>query len=224
MNEKNRVYPRRNFLSRTAVGAIGVAGLLTPGVFAEQLMQTPLQTEGPFYPNKMPLDTDNDLLIINDSITPAVGAVTYLSGRILDGRGEPVRNAVVEIWQVDNNAAYLHTGSDNYAKRDKNFQGFGRFLTGSTGEYSFRTIKPVVYPGRLAPHIHFAVKVKGQERFTTQCYVKGHPGNANDMVLKAVRDARARELIMVDFVPVKQSRLGELAARFDIVLGFTPQG
>lgn len=36
-------------------------------------------TEGPFYPDKMPLDTDNDLLIVNDSITPAVGEVTYVS-------------------------------------------------------------------------------------------------------------------------------------------------
>jgi protocatechuate 3,4-dioxygenase beta subunit len=182
-----------------------------------------MQTEGPFYPNKMPLDTDNDLLIINDSITPAVGAVTQLSGRILDRRGEPIRNAIVEIWQVDNNAAYLHTGSVNGDKRDKNFQGFGRFLTGSTGDYWFRTIKPIVYPGRLAPHIHVAVKVKGQERFTTQCYIKGHPGNETDMVLKAVRDAKARQLLMADFAPLKGSRLGELGARFDLVLGFTPQ-
>jgi protocatechuate 3,4-dioxygenase beta subunit len=170
----------------------------------------------------MPLDTDNDLLVINNSLTPAVGAITYLSGRILDRRGMPVRNAVVEIWQVDNNAAYLHTGSDNRDKRDANFQGFGRFLTGASGDYAFRTIKPVPYPGRLAPHIHFAVKVKGQEKFTTQCYVKGHPGNAGDMVLKALRDAKSRDLLMADFAPLKQSRIGELAARFDIVLGYTP--
>src|SRR5687767_10397285 len=104
MNEKNLLYTRRYFFGSVAAGALGTAAFLTPGVFAEQLMQTPSQTEGPFYPNKMPLDTDNDLLIINDSITPAVGAITYLSGRILDKRGEPIRNAVVEIWQVDNNA------------------------------------------------------------------------------------------------------------------------
>jgi protocatechuate 3,4-dioxygenase beta subunit len=224
MNEKNWLFTRRRFFGGISAAAIGTAAFLTPEVFAEQLMQTPAQTEGPFYPNKMPLDTDNDLLIINDSITPAVGAVTYLGGRILDKRGEPIRNAVVEIWQVDNNAAYLHTGSVNRDKRDVNFQGFGRCLTGSTGEYSFRTIKPVQYPGRLAPHIHFAVKVKGRDKFTTQCYIKGHPGNKNDLVLKDIRDAKARELVMVDFAPIKQSRIGELAARFDIVLGFTPEG
>lgn len=153
-----------------------------------------------------------------------MGAVTYLSGRILDRRGEPVRNAVVEIWQVDNNAAYLHTGNVNRDKRDANFQGFGRFLTGSTGEYYFRTIKPVLYPGRMAPHIHFAVKLKEQDKFTTQCYIKGHSGNERDSILNAIRDVKARESIIVDFSPIKESRIGELAARFDIVLGFTPEG
>lgn len=219
MNENN--FSRRTFLGSATLAAVGSAAFFTPGVFAEQLTQTPSQTEGPFYPDKMPLDTDNDLLIINDSITPAVGAVTHLSGRILDKRGEPIRNALVEIWQVDNNAAYLHTKSDNYAKRDSNFQGFGRFMTSSTGEYYFRTIKPVLYPGRLAPHIHFAVKVKGRDRFTSQCYINGHPGNANDFVLKEIRDPKARQSVLVDFTPIGASRIGELAAKFDIVLGYT---
>jgi protocatechuate 3,4-dioxygenase, beta subunit len=223
MTDKNLLYSRRYFLGSVAAGTLGTAAFLTPDIFAQQLAQTPAQVEGPFYPNKMPLDTDNDLLIINDSLTPAVGTITYLGGRILDKRGMPVRNAVVEIWQADNNAAYLHSGSDNRDKRDGNFQGFGRFLTGSTGDYAFRTIKPVPYPGRLAPHIHFAVKVKGQAKFVTQCYIRGHQGNAADMVLKAVRDAKSRELLMADFTPLKQSRIGELAARFDIVLGFTPE-
>jgi len=212
---------RRLFLGTASLGVIGSAAFFAPGVFAENLMQTPLQTEGPFYPDKLPLDTDNDLLIINDSITPAVGEITHLSGRVLDRHGDPIRNAVVEIWQVDNNAAYLHTKSDNYAKRDRNFQGFGRFVTASSGEYYFRTIKPVLYPGRLAPHIHFAVKVKGRDKFTTQCYIKGHPGNQKDLVVKAIKDPKARELVIVDFIPVKSSRAGELSARFDIVLGYT---
>lgn len=214
---------RRIFIGSAAVGAVATASMFTPGVFAEQLTQTPSQTEGPFYPDKLPLDTDNDLLIINDAITPAVGEVTHLSGRILDRRGEPIRNAVVEIWQVDHNAAYLHTKSDNYKKRDGNFQGFGRFVTSSSGEYYFRTIKPVLYPGRQAPHIHFAVKMKGREKFTTQCYIKGHPGNAVDFVVKDIKGAKARESVMVDFAPIKTSRIGELAAKFDIVLGYTAE-
>ena len=219
----DEIISRRLFLGAASLGAIGSAAFFAPGVLAEHLMQTPQQTEGPFYPDKLPLDTDNDLLIINDSITPAVGEITHLSGRILDRRGDPIRNAVVEIWQVDNNASYLHTKSDNNAKRDRNFQGFGRFVTASSGEYYFRTIKPVLYPGRLAPHIHFAIKVKGRDKFTTQCYIKGHPGNQTDFVLKEIKDPKARELVIVDFTPVKSSRVGELSAKFDIVLGYTTE-
>jgi protocatechuate 3,4-dioxygenase beta subunit len=123
---------------------------------------------------------------------------------------------------VDKKGAYLHTGSDNYEARDKNFQGFGRFLTGSTGEYYFRTIKPVPYPGRT-PHIHFAVKMKGRDKFTTQCYIKGEPGNERDGIYKSIRDPKARASITVDFAPLKASKIGELAARFDVVTGFTPE-
>src|SRR5438105_15734457 len=138
MNERTWLHNRRHFLRGMAVGALSLgvpAFFNVPGAFAEELTLTPRQTEGPFYPDHLPLDTDNDLLIINDSITPAVGAITHLSGRILDARGDPIRNALVEIWQVDNKAAYLHSKSDNYGRRDSNFQGFGRFMTGSTGEY-----------------------------------------------------------------------------------------
>jgi len=220
MNQHDFVRARRHFLSSLSVA--GVGALFAPGIFAQQLIQTPKQTEGPFYPNKMPLDTDNDLLVLNDAITPAVGEITHLGGRILDSRGEPVRNAMVEIWQCDNAGAYLHTGSSNRDKRDANFQGFGRFLTASTGEYYFRTIKPVPYPGRT-PHIHYMIKLKGRDKFTTQCYIKGHPGNERDGVLRGMRDAKARESLMVDFAPIKSSRIGELSARFDIVLGFTPE-
>lgn len=212
-------FTRRRFLGGLALGAVAFT---TPGVFAEELLRTPAQTEGPFYPDKLPLDTDNDLLILNDAITPAVGTITHLNGKILDARGEPIRNAVVEIWQCDNNGAYLHTKSGNGDKRDGNFQGFGRFLTGATGEYYFRTIKPVPYPGRT-PHIHYQVKVRGKDKFTTQCYVKGEPGNARDGIFMGIKDIKARESLLADFAPIKQSRIGEVAASFNIVLGFTPE-
>jgi protocatechuate 3,4-dioxygenase beta subunit len=222
MNEAILLPTRRRFLRGMALGAVafGLPDLLgVPGLFADELTRTPRQTEGPFYPDRLPLDTDNDLLIVNDSITPAVGQVTHLSGRILDAKGNPIRNALVEIWQVDNNGVYLNT-HDTHATRDKNFQGFGRFLTGSTGEYYFRTIKPVPYPGRT-PHVHFAIKMKGREKWTTQCYVKGEPRNEKDGILRGIRDPKERAAVIIDFAPVKGSRLGELAARFDIVLGFT---
>jgi protocatechuate 3,4-dioxygenase beta subunit len=211
---------RRAFLGQLGLGA---ALFAVPGAFAEELTRkTPWVEEGPFYPPKLPLDTDNDLLIVNDSITPAVGEVTHLSGRVLDKRGDPIRNATVEIWSVDNHGIYLADGS-NRTRYDSHFQGFGRFLTGGTGEYYFRTLKPVAYPGRRAPHIHFKLKLKGREPWTTQLFVKGEPGNPQDGLWRAIGDDQARALVTVDFVPVKASRLGELAARFDIVLDITPQ-
>ena len=211
---------RRAFLRKMALVP---ALFAVPGAFAESLTRTPRQSEGPFYPDKLPLDTDNDLLVVNDAATPALGEVTWLSGRILDERGEPVRNALVEIWQCDANGAYVHSRSGNAARRDGHFQGFGRFHTGSTGEYLFRTIRPVAYPGR-APHIHMAVKIKGRKELVTQCYIKGDPRNEKDGLWRGIKDPRQRDAVSVAFDPLKGSKAGELAARFDVVLGFTPEG
>jgi protocatechuate 3,4-dioxygenase beta subunit len=209
---------RRGFIRRLSLGAV----LFTVrGAFAEELARkTAWVEEGPFYPPKLPLDTDNDLIIVNDSITPAVGEITHLSGRLLDTRGEPIRNATIEIWEADNGGVYLADGR-NRARFDPNFQGFGRFLTGTTGEYYFRTIKPTRYNGRPAPHIHFKVKVKGREPWTTQLFVNGFPGNPQDGIWTAL-DSDARASVTKEFVPLKESRIGELAAQFDIVLGLTP--
>jgi protocatechuate 3,4-dioxygenase beta subunit len=216
---------RREFLGAVGVGTLGLgaAALWVPGAFAQSLIETPRQTEGPFYPDRLPLDTDSDLVVLSDRLSPAVGEVTHLSGRVLNSRGEPVRNVVVEIWQVDHHGSYLHSGGMVGGRRDANFQGFGRFETASTGEYRFRTIKPVPYSGR-APHIHVKVKRGNRDLLTTQCYVKGHPGNDRDGVLRSIRDTRVRESVIVNFAPMPGSRAGELAARFDIVLGVTPDG
>lgn len=212
---------RRAFLQSMAFGA---AYFTTRGLFAEELFHTPRLTEGPFYPDKLPLDKDNDLLIISDSTTPAVGEITHLTGRILDAKGDPIRDATIEIWQCDANAVYLHSKDSEPKKQqqDKHFQGFGRFTTGSTGEYRFRTIKPVPYPGRPAPHIHVKVLKGDRELITTQVMMRGHEGNARDGVYSGVRDLIDRELILADWKKVPESKIGEWSANFDVVLGRTP--
>lgn len=212
-------WDRRKFLTGLGLGA---TAFLTPGAYAEQLARTPRQTEGPFYPNKLPLDTDNDLLIITDSITPASGEITHLSGIVRNIKGEPVRNALMEIWQVGAKGAYLHTGDKRSAQRDQNFQGYGRFLTDSKGRYYFRTVKPVPYPGR-APHIHAAVSLKGKRMLTTQCYVKEEAQkNAKDGIYKRL-DAAGQKLLTIPFQKMKKVTTGELSARWDIVIGLTPE-
>lgn len=219
MERRLASHSRREFVRGVAWSA---AALAAPGALAEALTLTPRQTEGPFYPDKLPLDTDNDLIIINDALSPAVGEITHLGGRVLDADGSPIRNAVVEIWQVDGNGVYLHSRSAG-ERRDANFQGFGRFLTDSRGRYYFRTVKPVPYPGRT-PHIHFAINRNGKRVLTTQCYVKSEKErNERDGVLAGIRDEKQRAAVLVDFKPLKGSDLGELTARFDIVLGQTPE-
>lgn len=209
---------RRQFVRFAALGA---ALLTTRGAFADELMATPGMTEGPFYPDKLPLDTDNDLLVVNDAITPGVGEVTHLSGRILSASGEPIRGAFVEIWQCDSNGSYLHSGSSNRNQYDTNFQGYGRFLTDAKGQYYFRTIKPVPYPGRT-PHIHFAVSHNGERLLTTQMLIKGHSQNDSDGVFRQIKEPKIRELVMTEFKPIADSKIGELTANFDLVLGMTP--
>jgi len=216
-------HSRRHFIGGLAAGA---AMFTTRGLFAEAVAEslsiTPRLTEGPFYPDKLPLDTDNDLIIVNDSTTPALGEITHLTGRILTAAGTPVRNAFLEIWQVDNKGVYLNTNDSGHRDRDKNFQGYGRFLTDSKGQYYFRTIKPVPYTGRTA-HIHFGVSRNGRRIYTTQLFIKGNPENDRDGVFNGIRDRAAKDSVLVDFKPVEDSKIGELAANFDIVMGVTPE-
>jgi protocatechuate 3,4-dioxygenase beta subunit len=173
----------------------------------------------------MPLDTDNDLLLINDNRKTVAGEPTYLSGQILSKSGLPVRNAFVEIWQTDAYGNYIHSsGAISTSPRDAGFQGYGRFLTDSAGRYYFRTIKPVPYTQDgiyRTPHIHLAVSQHGRRIFTTQLVINGHPDNATDILFRRIRDPLARETLMVDFKPMHDSKYGELEAVFDIHLGVT---
>jgi len=210
---------------RLWLGAFSAACFATPGLFAEELLHpTPPLTEGPFYPDEMPLDQDNDLIVIKDSTTPAVGQITHLTGRVLTRNGSPVNDATVEIWQCDAHAVYLHTRDSSHKKdqQDQNFQGFGRFTTGSKGTYRFRTIKPVAYPGRPAPHIHIKVKQGDRELLTTQLLIRGYEGNLQDGIFRRVRDKKYRDLLTTEFKPLPESKMNELQAHFDIILGITP--
>ena len=210
---------RRSFLGQLAFGVVAFSG---PVALAEALIQTPASTEGPFYPDRLPLDTDNDLLILNDSLSPAVGEITHLTGRVLSAAGEPIRNATVEIWQTDANGVYIHSQSAGRDQYDTNFQGFGRFITGTKGDYYFRTIKPVQY-GFRTPHIHVAVYMENRRVLTTQFYNRAEPSNKKDMLVRRIRDPQALATVMVDFKPIPESIIGEFAANCDIVLGMTPR-
>ncbi len=213
---------RRQFLRGVTISA---ATLAAPGAFA-QAVATAVTTDGPFYPDRLPLDTDNDLLILNDGLTPAVGEIAHFSGRLFAENGAPVRNAFIEIWQSDVNGSYIHTEGRNDGKLDANFQGYGRFLTDAEGRYYFRTIKPVPYTlqGQFrAPHIHVSVSKAGRRIMATQALVKGHEANAVDLITQRIKDPRVLETLLVEYRPLPGSTLGELTATFDIRLGRTAQ-
>lgn len=183
------------------------------------LTLTPRQTAGPFYPDKLPLDQDNDLIRMTDHLTPAVGTITNIGGRVLDSSGGPIKGALVELWQADDHGTYIHSRGAQRAARDPDFQGYGKFETASDGGYRFRTIKPGLYTGRTR-HYHFGITLPGQRLFTTQLYFAGEPGNARDGLLNGIRDEKQRASVIREFAAVPDT--AELAATWDIVMGFTP--
>jgi protocatechuate 3,4-dioxygenase beta subunit len=209
-------HAKRRFLnaSVTALAASAMTPVTCLGAVGRIL--TPPQSTGPFYPQEIPLDSDNDLVSINGRAEIAKGEITHLLGRVVEPSGRPVANARVEIWQCDANGRYHHPWDPSEAPLDPNFQGYGRFQTGADGAYRFRTIKPVAYPGR-APHIHFAISGRGMDPLVTQIYVADAPENKRDGLLNRIRDRKARESVIVKF-ETQPDVPKELVARFDIVL------
>jgi len=130
-------------------------------------------TEGPFYPfnsaNKLPeisrTNRDNDLTRVSGAPKATESMPFLLSGVVRDLQGNPVEGAKVEVWHTDAGGVYYHSGDNNVAKRDPNFQFYGESVTGKDGAYSFRTIKPGLYTGRIR-HFHFKVK-KGDATILT---------------------------------------------------------
>lgn len=174
------------FLSRRSAAKLLTAAPLLFLSKSARAIPTPSAMEGPFYPSPSMRyrDTDNDLVKIAGRVEKAGGEVVHLRGRVLDRNGQPVAGARVEIWQCDVNGRYLHTGDTGgrRAPRDTGFQGFGFDITGRNGEYAFRTIKPVPYPGRT-PHIHVKV-LHGNSELTTQFYLAEHPLNRQDFLFR----------------------------------------
>ncbi|MSO77802.1 MAG: intradiol ring-cleavage dioxygenase [Alphaproteobacteria bacterium] len=198
-------------------GGLTVLGALARPSLAAGAIVTPRQTEGPFYPVSLPLDSDNDLATVAGQATQARGQVLHLFGRVRDAGGKAVGDARVEIWQCDADGRYHHPG-ERRGNADPSFQGYGQNETEGDGLWRFRTIRPVTYPGR-APHIHFAISGPGFQRLTTQMYVAGEAGNERDFVLNTVGDPKARASLIVAFEPAPEIEAGALKGNFEIVLG-----
>jgi protocatechuate 3,4-dioxygenase, beta subunit len=214
-------------ISRRTLAPTGLAivsSILPPTVARTMAAQptalpaTPKQTAGPFYPVDWSGDADSDLVRVAGEAARAQGTVTHLRGRVLDLRGEPIRGAIVEIWQCDAFGRYRHP-RDRQDGRDPGFQGRGRAAVAADGGFAFRTIRPVSYPGRT-PHIHVGVAAPGRgEALVTQFYVAGEPLNERDGLFNSLRDPRQRDAVMLRLEPADRIEPGALLATRDIVLG-----
>ncbi|HYD04888.1 MAG TPA: protocatechuate 3,4-dioxygenase [Reyranella sp.] len=205
---------------RRAFAAGFGASLLTPRAFAAYPVATPAQTEGPFYPAGFPADSDNDLVQVRGQAARAMGTVLHLQGRVFNVGGSPV-GAVVEIWQCDSRGLYDHPRQSMRESRDTAFQGYGRVVTDADSRYTFRTLKPVAYPGR-APHIHLKVETADGRKLTSQFYLAGDPRNAGDVVWRNAAWGEPGRQAMIDMrlEPANGLEPGAVTTWMDIVMPF----
>ncbi len=157
--------------------------------------QTPSQTVGPFFHIGLIHGGQNDLLQ-----NQTRGQRILIRGRVIDGDGEPVSDAMLEIWQADADGIYPHPADPRFEDADPHFHGFGRTATDEQGEYLFKTIKPgqSQRPGEppQAPHLSLRVFARGMLMHAyTRIYFPDEPANQADPVLSAVDEQRRASLV-----------------------------
>lgn len=160
------------------------------------LKQTPSQTVGPFF--HYGLFSGGENILVNDQTR---GKRIYIKGRVIDGDGKPVPDAMVEIWQADSQGIFNHPADPRHDKADKNFRGFGRADTLDDGQFSFKTIKPgaVAWNDQQnqAPHINVHVFARGMlTHAATRLYFSDEPANANDPLLNMIANLERRETLI----------------------------
>ena len=187
-------------------------------IAAEKLLRTPGQILGPFYPLKE-LPQTSDLTRVPGRTGRAAGQILNVMGRVLNLKGEPVRNAKIEIWQANAYGRYTHPSDTNPAPLDPNFDGSALLATDSEGQYRFKTIKSAAYPGgpnSMRPaHIHFQVSGR-EDRLVTQMYFENDPYNDSDPFLNSA--GRKQLLIAKLQDPTPEFEPDSKLVRFDIVL------
>ena len=159
------------------------------------LLTTPSQTIGPY------LKIGFTALAVN-AIAPARGAGEHLTieGRVVDGDGKPVNDAVLEIWQADAGGKYAHAEDTAKSVAAGQFRGFGRVMTDAEGAFRFTTVKPGPVQGpkgaMQAPHLVVTVFMRGLlKHLLTRIYFPDDPGNASDPILLLVPAERRATLV-----------------------------
>src|ERR1700682_5041144 len=160
-----------------------------------RLPTTASQTIGPF------LHLGLDWLVIDDLVGDSTtGEKFTIEGRVVDGDRNPVRDAIIEIWQANAHGRYAHPQDTQDKPLEAGFKGFGRVPTDDDGRFRFTTIKPGRVPapqGDLqAPHLNIAIFMRGMlKQVMTRIYFPGDPANAEDALLERVPAERRATLI-----------------------------
>jgi protocatechuate 3,4-dioxygenase alpha subunit len=157
-----------------------------------KLIATPPQTVGPFFHVGC-----SRLSRVDIASKDAPGVHLTVEGRILDGDGTPVPDAMIEIWQADASGKYAHTQDKSL---DPKFKGYARAATDQSGRFRFTTIKPGPVAGpdgtTQVPHLAVSIFMRGlMKRLVSRIYFPDDPANANDPILKLVDPARRKTLI-----------------------------
>jgi len=189
---------------------------VSPGSATRAL--TPSQTVGPFFHDCL-LRTDATCDALAGDV--AAGQRIHVHGRVLDGDGKPVPDAVLELWQADDHGVYHHPADPRWA-RPTSFSGFGRVGTDEDGRFEFTSVVPGRVPGRggelQAPHVSIAVFARGLlNHLFTRMYFPDEPSNDTDPTLFCVPAHRRATLIARATSP-SDDTVGARVFRFDIVL------
>ncbi|WP_340588979.1 protocatechuate 3,4-dioxygenase [Erythrobacter alti] len=211
MSKINHRLSRRAFTA----SSLSAASLLFAGRSLAQdhaVSPTPEQALGPFYPSGYAGEDDADLTMIDGRTERALGDVIEVTGRVLDRHGNPMSGARIELWQANAAGRYAHANDISTGALDPNFQGMARLVTGSSGEWRIRTIKPRFYDtplGLRTPHIHFDVQGTSHRLITQMYFDDEADQNSGDFVYAGLGGQAPMTVARTD---------GPASYRWDIVL------
>jgi len=206
---RHRHITRRRFAAGALAGAAIGAGA-AKGALAQTLTAT--SELGPFYPSGYRGETDADLTRVAGAAKRAEGQVIEIMGRVLDRHGNPIRGAVLDLWQANHHGRYDHPQDPAVMPLDPGFQGFAKVATGGDGSWKLTTIKPGSYDspiGNRPPHIHLDVAGVDSRIVTQMYFPEDAEANARDTLYSQLG---------ADAPTVVAKALGDHRYAWDVVL------